>query len=266
MFTISQFSKLSGISRKLLIYYDNSGLFSPDYIAENGYRYYSFDQLFQVTVILVLKDLGMSLDDIKNYMNNYSPHDEISILEKQDEKISMKIKQLESSQDMLRSRLLRAKSGIAVNMSTIEIAEQKETMIHISESFHGTRKEDITFEEWDQFCSNCYDQGISYGYADGYIINKENLLLGNTDRIEHIAFFVENKKYSNAVIPSGKYVIAHCNGEFDEIRKTYDKMLKYIKENDLKIIGNAYEEVLLDEVSTKKRKLQILKIKIQIKP
>lgn len=38
--TISEFSKISEISRKTLIFYDNIGLFSPEYTASNGYRYY----------------------------------------------------------------------------------------------------------------------------------------------------------------------------------------------------------------------------------
>ncbi|WP_301426247.1 MerR family DNA-binding transcriptional regulator [Carnobacterium sp.] len=38
--TISQFSALSGISRKTLIYYDKIDLFSPKMVTDKGYRMY----------------------------------------------------------------------------------------------------------------------------------------------------------------------------------------------------------------------------------
>ena len=38
-FSISEFSKLSDISRKALIFYDKAGLFPPARVDENGYRY-----------------------------------------------------------------------------------------------------------------------------------------------------------------------------------------------------------------------------------
>ena len=37
--TISEFSRISEIKRKALIFYDNTGVFSPKYTAPNGYRY-----------------------------------------------------------------------------------------------------------------------------------------------------------------------------------------------------------------------------------
>ena len=66
--TISEFSKISEISRKALIFYDNIGLFSPEYTAPNGYRYYSHEQIYVISVITLLKELGMPLSEIKFYM------------------------------------------------------------------------------------------------------------------------------------------------------------------------------------------------------
>ena len=44
--TISEFSRISEIKRKALIFYDNTGVFSPKYTAPNGYRYYTHDQIY----------------------------------------------------------------------------------------------------------------------------------------------------------------------------------------------------------------------------
>ena len=45
---ISEFSKIAEISRKGLIFYDNIGVFSPEYTAPNGYRYYSHEQIYLI--------------------------------------------------------------------------------------------------------------------------------------------------------------------------------------------------------------------------
>ena len=49
------FAKLCGVPKKTLLYYDEIGLFQPDHIAENGYRYYSYRQFEVLSVILALR-------------------------------------------------------------------------------------------------------------------------------------------------------------------------------------------------------------------
>ena len=65
--SISDFSRLSSVSRKALIYYDRIGLFKPDFVKENGYRYYSHHQIETITVINTLSGSGMSLEQIKEF-------------------------------------------------------------------------------------------------------------------------------------------------------------------------------------------------------
>ncbi|WP_406541438.1 MerR family transcriptional regulator [Clostridium ljungdahlii] len=84
--TIGAFSKLSGINRKNLIYYDNVGILKPVFVKENGYRYYSYSQLDEVSIILALKDLDIPLKKIKNYMENVSPHNLINLITDQKQK------------------------------------------------------------------------------------------------------------------------------------------------------------------------------------
>ena len=67
LFKITEFAKIASTSRKTLQYYDEIGLFSPAYVAENGYRYYSLFQLDQLALIAVLRDLGLPLREIKQY-------------------------------------------------------------------------------------------------------------------------------------------------------------------------------------------------------
>lgn len=65
MFKIGEFSALTRISVKTLRYYDETGLLRPAHVDNwTGYRYYSAQQLPRLHRILVLKDLGFSLEQI----------------------------------------------------------------------------------------------------------------------------------------------------------------------------------------------------------
>jgi DNA-binding transcriptional MerR regulator len=65
MLKIGDFSRLSLASVKALRYYDELGLLRPARVDElTGYRYYSASQLTRLNRILVLKDLGLSLQQI----------------------------------------------------------------------------------------------------------------------------------------------------------------------------------------------------------
>ena len=64
-YTISEFAKKAGVSLKTLRHYQKEGLFTPSYIKENGYRYYTEQDILKVQRILALKYMGLSLDDIR---------------------------------------------------------------------------------------------------------------------------------------------------------------------------------------------------------
>lgn len=78
MFQIGEFSKIAQVSGRLLRYYDEIGLLTPDRIdAFTGYRYYTIEQLPRLNRILALKDLGFSLDQISNLLRDNLSPDEI---------------------------------------------------------------------------------------------------------------------------------------------------------------------------------------------
>jgi DNA-binding transcriptional MerR regulator len=70
MFQIGEFSRIARVSTRQLRHYDELGLLKPVRIdPETGYRYYSVTQLPRLNRILVLKDLGLTLDQIVRLMN-----------------------------------------------------------------------------------------------------------------------------------------------------------------------------------------------------
>ncbi|MEI2356345.1 MerR family DNA-binding transcriptional regulator, partial [Mesobacillus zeae] len=63
--TTGEFAKLCKVNKQTLFYYDQIGLLSPILKDEKGYRFYSIRQLELFIVIGLLKDFGMSLNDIQ---------------------------------------------------------------------------------------------------------------------------------------------------------------------------------------------------------
>lgn len=65
MFRIGEFSRIARVSCRLLRFYDEIGLLKPGAIdPATGYRYYTSEHLRRLNRILVLKDLGLSLDQV----------------------------------------------------------------------------------------------------------------------------------------------------------------------------------------------------------
>ena len=78
MFRAGEFSKLSRVSKRLLHYYDEIGLFKPAHIDTfTKYRYYSARQLPLLNRILALKDLGLSLAEIQQMLADEVSDEEI---------------------------------------------------------------------------------------------------------------------------------------------------------------------------------------------
>jgi len=69
MKTVRDVSKISGVSRRTLQYYDEIGLLKPDGVKPSGYRLYSEDNLARLWRILFYRDLGFSLDEIKKMLS-----------------------------------------------------------------------------------------------------------------------------------------------------------------------------------------------------
>lgn len=71
MYKIGDFSRIARVSSRLLRYYDEIGLLKPRHSdPQTGYRFYSANQLGELNRIVVLKDLGFSLEQIAPVLKN----------------------------------------------------------------------------------------------------------------------------------------------------------------------------------------------------
>ena len=71
MIKIGEFARVFEISIKTIRFYEEKGLINPCYIDNyTGYRYFDKTNIEEMTKILILKDLGLSLKEIKNFKFN----------------------------------------------------------------------------------------------------------------------------------------------------------------------------------------------------
>ena len=71
LFTIGEFSKITGMGIHSLRYYDEIGALKPEYVDPvSNYRYYSFDQLRRVPAINMCKEAGIKLSEFGSFVDN----------------------------------------------------------------------------------------------------------------------------------------------------------------------------------------------------
>ena len=69
MFQIGELAKRCGVTADTLRFYEKNALIKPAGRSEAGYRLYSDENQKQVTFILKAKDLGLSLEEIKELLD-----------------------------------------------------------------------------------------------------------------------------------------------------------------------------------------------------
>jgi DNA-binding transcriptional MerR regulator len=78
MFRIGEFSRIARVSARLLRYYDELGLLRPGVVdPSSGYRYYTSAQLQRLNRILVLRDLGLTLEQIGGVIDQEASADQL---------------------------------------------------------------------------------------------------------------------------------------------------------------------------------------------
>ena len=78
MYTSGEFARMAQVSQRQLRHWDDFGLLRPQKVdAQTGWRYYSVSQLTALNRIVALKELGLSLDQIRRFIEDDVSLDEM---------------------------------------------------------------------------------------------------------------------------------------------------------------------------------------------
>ncbi|MEW9124889.1 MAG: MerR family transcriptional regulator [Thermotaleaceae bacterium] len=122
MLSIGEFSKICKVSTKTLRYYAEIGLILPDEInPENGYRYYSIEQLETMLFINRLKSYNFSLEEIKTILESEEAQDEklYFALTRKKKEFEKQVQEFEKTLDQLNNDISNLKQGTPI-MSYLE--------------------------------------------------------------------------------------------------------------------------------------------------
>lgn len=134
-YTVQQLARLAGITSRTLRYYDEMGILKPARVRSSGYRIYGQDEVDQLQQVMFYRELGMSLNTIKEIVTNPN-FDRMSALKYHHEQLLDKRMQL----DVL---LTNVEKTIALNEGRITMSDKekfqgfKQQMIADNETKYG---------------------------------------------------------------------------------------------------------------------------------
>ena len=102
--TTGEFASAMGVSKDTLFHYDDIGLFCPEKVSENGYRYYSIYQMETFDTIRMLRDLGMPLKEIRDMLAHRSPGRVMHVFAEREQQIDRQIEKLKAMKQWLSRR------------------------------------------------------------------------------------------------------------------------------------------------------------------
>ena len=107
MLKIGEFSHLCQVSVKTLRYYDEIGLLRPAEVDRfTNHRYYALSQLPRIHRILALKELGLSLDQIRKMLNDELAESELrGMLRLQEAEVQQELREAQQRLERVRFHL-----------------------------------------------------------------------------------------------------------------------------------------------------------------
>ncbi len=269
LFSIGELSKYQNISKQTLIFYDKIGLFRPAYVdPNNGYRYYSSQQIDYLDTILIMKKIGFSLTEIREHMQHYNIDSSLIALRKQITAIDRHIQELR----LIRSRLLHR----CTQMENAKIYKEKENPVIIEKMdvqyilFHEV-EQPYSLREISIATKKCFadsfQKGLPIFFQCGVVVPFRHII---EERFTEASFaflpIEETNQVSNIKrLPAGECVSVYHVGNYLSIGRSYQKILDYCKFHSIQIVSDSYEFCINDYITTYDENEYITKIMFYIK-
>jgi DNA-binding transcriptional MerR regulator len=218
-------------------------------VDENGYRYYSLDQIPVLREICFLKSIGVELKEIQEHFNGREVEKELQLLRNQKHELEKKIGYLNKLRESVNMRILAyrmASDAFRMQLFTPFIKEIPERQIVFKEYIQPINKDNLhrtLMELWKK--STLSDM---FAATFGTRILKESALKGNPIEGAGSCLFLppwEKSVEDSILIPGGQYV---C---FYAYHMPYDmtlvkRLMEWIDAHDMELTGDIIDVCLLD--------------------
>ncbi len=243
IFKIGDFARLNRVTVKTLRHYDSLGLLRPEKIDSfTGYRYYSATQMPRVNRILVLKDVGFSLEEIALILNKNLNSEQVqTLLELKHieitEKISDEQERLSRVENLMKICKQEAFSMnydiVLKNIEPIRVAALRDTIPSYSEQGHLWKE---LAEHINKHNAKIIPPCMVIYHEAGY---KEELV--DAEVIEPIVGELpETERIKVKLLAGVKEMAAVVHkGPFQTLNMAYSAISKWIEDNGYEIVGSV---------------------------
>ncbi|MFD2446459.1 MerR family transcriptional regulator [Bacillus sp. CGMCC 1.16607] len=260
-----EFARLCKVNKQTLFYYDQIGLLSPEMKNEKGYRFYSIRQIELFFVIDLLKDLGTSLNDIQQYMQNKSPESFLSLMYQKKEEIVQKRQEIEMKEKMIEAKIALMEEALQIDFHQITLEKLPEATLYLSRNI-----ENITAEEFVEVVSDFINElnvsQLDSGYPIGGITKREQVLKGEFSNYSYLYIEQPNPKlgypYFQAV--KGDFLVGYHIGDESTIHHTYKRLFSEMERLNLSLVDYVFEEYIYDTVVMNHKEHYVTKVMIQV--
>ncbi len=236
MFSIGEFSKITGLTVKTLRFYHEQGVLEPSCVdGQTGYRYYAESKVETARVIALLRQLDFSLADIASILENFNDEaDILDFLERQKQVVRNKIQEYRAISGSLDQIINKEREAREIMTQTAFEVEQKsvDSLLIAGVRMQGKYSD----------CARGFSQiGKQFGRQ---ICGKPFLFHYDNEYKEHDADFeacmpirkgTSKNDISVREVSGGRCVALLHKGPYEEIGQSYAKILNFIRQNRIEI-------------------------------
>ena len=245
-YKIGEISKIYGIGRDSLMYYEEIGILKP-FRDKNGYRMYKLSDIWRLNLIKELRSLNFPMKKIKEYLDDRNIESTKEILNKEISLIDEKIEELLSYKQNIMKRLDTINDELR-NLKLYEI-----DLIYINKRKALELNANITKDEEFDFLI----QKLQKDYENRFTILGNNNIGSSfcLDKIKQgiynefksvFCFLEDEEEIYNIIFNEGYYLTLTYKGEYKNNKHYINKMFKYIEEKGYKIISDPIEIYKID--------------------
>ena len=247
-FTTGEFARICNVPKHVLFHYDEIGLFKPSIVKENQYRYYSHHQYDTFTIITILKSIGMSLNDIKIYLETRTPQLLIDLLNDQEKVLDQKMKELKRAKDFIKTIRSTTSHALQIQVNDIYLQYFDEEYILCSDDIH--HKNNKSFEAYNDEYVRFYNNLLDTMDKVGTILSIDELCKQNYNTFQCLYTRVRKNNHRNIrIMKAGYYIVAYHQGDYQTISEAYQRALSYARKHHIILGENAYEEYVLSDIA-----------------
>lgn len=250
--SIGQMAELNHVSEQTLRLYDKEGLLVPRCVDPvTGYRYYHIIQSAKLDLIQNMKVYGMTLRQIRSFLDSNDPAALRALLTEQADSIEERIRQLRRSQSAITRTLDNYRHYEAMPRNGeifLEYIPERRIFRYSCDVNYFDQDESGYEYMLRQMKTNLVanNMPLSYFTNIGTIIRREHLVPDALFSNE-VFLFVDEDDSSQAMetLPAASYLCL-CSDEFSMEAANVRRLLDYVQTRGCEIAGDYICEVVVD--------------------